>query len=407
MKQHLFAVGGFVLAAFLASLIDAQPAPDPNAASDLKPIPDFVEHGMEWLAAAQLENGGWGAGSHAQQNIRDPHAVPVDPATTAFSAMALMRSGSTLTSGPYRKNISSALAYLLDLVEATPADRYTLATVTGTQPQAKLGQNIDVSMVTQFLSEILAHTVHDQELRDRTANALDQCLHKLEAAQDADGSWNSQGGWAGVLQSAMANNALEMAESVGRKVDGDALKRSREYQRSNLDDESGTVRTEAAAGVSLYSIASNQRATAAEAKEAEEAVAEAVRQGSLDAPAVSADNLAKLGYSGEDARRLADAYSKNQAAEEMLANDEVLSGFGNNGGEEFLSYMMTSESLIVSGSEKYDDWHEMMRRRLAKVQNNDGSWSGHHCITSPVFCTAAVILTLTADRASYANVLNG
>jgi len=39
-----------------------------------------------------------------------------------------------------------------------------------------------------------------------------------------------------------------------------------------------------------------------------------------------------------------------------------------------------------------------MNERLAKVQNQDGSWSGHHCITSPSFCTASAISCLTADR---------
>ena len=39
-----------------------------------------------------------------------------------------------------------------------------------------------------------------------------------------------------------------------------------------------------------------------------------------------------------------------------------------------------------------------MHGRLKKVQNKDGSWSGHHCITSPVFCTAAVVQCLTTDR---------
>jgi hypothetical protein len=39
-----------------------------------------------------------------------------------------------------------------------------------------------------------------------------------------------------------------------------------------------------------------------------------------------------------------------------------------------------------------------MHGRLQKIQNGDGSWTGHHCITSPVFCTAAVVQCLTTDR---------
>jgi hypothetical protein len=32
------------------------------------------------------------------------------------------------------------------------------------------------------------------------------------------------------------------------------------------------------------------------------------------------------------------------------------------------------------------------------VQNGDGSWTGHHCITSRTFCTAAAVLVLSAPN---------
>lgn len=405
MKTYLFAVAGLFCMLSAARIVENDSAvthrfttEDPATNVSVKAIPAYIERGMDWLAAAQYENGGWGAGSHSRQDIRDPHSVAIDPATTAFSAMALLRSGSTVTSGKYRVNVSRALHFLLDMVESAP-EGPAISNITGTQPQAKLGQNIDVSMVTQFLSEVIAHTHHDAELHRRTEEALSICLEKLEGAQDADGSWNSRGGWAGVLQSAMANNALEMAQGAGAEVDEEALDRSRTYQKDNLDAD-GTVRTEDAAGISLYAISSNQRATAKEAKRARDLVAEGARKGQIAAPSVSADNLRKLGLSEDEAGRLAESYDKNMASTELLQSETVLSGFGNNGGEEFLSYMMTSESLVLSDQAAWDDWHGKMNTRLSKIQNNDGSWSGHHCITSPVFCTAAVILTMTADRSS-------
>ena len=81
-----------------------------------------------------------------------------------------------------------------------------------------------------------------------------------------------------------------------------------------------------------------------------------------------------------------------------LGGDEIWSGFGNNGGEEFLSYMMTSEAKVITGGDSWDSWHGRLVNLFGSIQNENGSWSGHHCITSPVFCTAAVILALTADR---------
>ena len=42
---------------------------------------------------------------------------------------------------------------------------------------------------------------------------------------------------------------------------------------------------------------------------------------------------------------------------------------------------------------------EELTANLNRVQNADGSWSGHHCITGRTFCTAAALLVLTVDRA--------
>jgi hypothetical protein len=375
------------------------PAPPPAAPGEPKAIPAFVHRSLGWLAAAQLPNGGWGAGSHAHQDIRDPGAVPADPATTAFAAMALLRTGSTPVDGPYREQVHKAVTFLVEQVEAHPLGDPNITSLTGTQPQSKLGQNIDVSMTAQFFTRVLPHLSGDPALAGRVQKALGICLNKLSATQSADGSWNDRGGWASVLQSAMANNAFEMAQEAGVEVDKKALENSRRYQKSNVDAETGAVRTESAAGISLYSIASNQRATAKEAQEVRDALEEGKRRGDLpQSAAPTAQSLQQLGYDADQAAQLEEAYRQNEATKSMLNDDAVLQGFGNNGGEEFLSYMMTSESLAHEGGEDWEGWYQKMFERLSAVQNQDGSWSGHHCITSPVFCTAAVILTMTADR---------
>lgn len=364
----------------------------------VKPIPGYLQNGLDWLASAQFANGGWGAGQHSAQHVRDPHAVQIDPATTAFAAMALMRSGSTVYSGPYRENVRMALEHLLDVVETSSPNGGQLTGISGTQPQVKLGHNIDVSMTAQFFARVVASIRKDDALKRRVEKGLDKCLRKLESAQQADGSWN-EAGWAPVLQSAVANGALEMAAAAGRDVDQETLDRSREYQKRNVDAASGEVRTDASAGISLYSIASSQRASAPAARDAIERINDAKQRGKIEQDAdVTVENLLKAGFGQQRAEELFDSYRQNEATKKLLSDDRVLSGFGNNGGEEFLSYMMTSESLVVTGDDEWNDWHLRMNQLFARVQNPDGSWSGHHCITSPVFCTAAVILTMTADR---------
>ena len=56
--------------------------------------------------------------------------------------------------------------------------------------------------------------------------------------------------------------------------------------------------------------------------------------------------------------------------------EDVMSGFGNNGGEEFLSYLQTGESMIINKDQSWQNWYENMSGRLLKIQNNDGSWQG-------------------------------
>jgi len=363
----------------------------------VKPLPSYLEKSLAWLAEAQAENGGWGAGSHAMQNVRDPKAVQTDPATTAYVAMALLRAGNTLKTGAYSQQLVKATNYLLQTVNDAPQNHPNITTTTGTQPQQKLGQNIDVAMTVQYFARLMPHIQNDRVLAERVGAAMDFCIQRLQGTQIADGSWNA-GGWAPVLNSAMANNALELGEQVGRKVDVDALEKSRQYQSENVSSDGSSVATDKAAGIQLYALASAQRATANETK----AVKKAFSEANISAPGADRDDVVKVmeekGYSKKDAERMASSYVSNQKAGEMLQSEDVLSGFGNNGGEEFLSYMMTSESLVATDDKAWDTWHTRMNGLFEKIQNPDGSWSGHHCITSPVFCTAAVIMTLGADR---------
>jgi hypothetical protein len=39
-----------------------------------------------------------------------------------------------------------------------------------------------------------------------------------------------------------------------------------------------------------------------------------------------------------------------------------------------------------------------MKTQLVKLQNEDGTWAGHHCITGRVAVTSAAVLTLMVDR---------
>lgn len=363
--------------------------------------PEIVEaslkKGLLWIDKAQGNDGGWGAGSHYNQGVMDPHAVPSDPATTSLVSMSLLRTDNTLSKGEYAANLKKGTEFLLKAVENCPDNQPYLTTLENTQPQVKLGRNIDVILTAQYFTNLLRYEIADAELKKRVEKALDKCIARIQKGQAADGSWRD-GGWAPVLQSALANNALESADDVGRKVDAEVMKKSREYQNSNFDTKTNAAVTDRAAGVMLYGLSSTTRASAKESKKAKDIIQQAKKEGKISNEEVTEDNLRKAGVDVPEAKQLATAYSINQASQSQSLREDVMTGFGNNGGEEFMSFLMTGESIMMQGGDNWKKWYDMMSGKLVNIQNTDGSWNGHHCITSPVFCTATCLLILSIHK---------
>lgn len=357
-----------------------------------------IEEGLSWMAKAQNNDGGWGAGSHYNQKVMDPHAVKSDPASTAMVAMALLRCQHTPNSGTYSAQLNKALNFLIAAVENSPENDLNITTLTGTQPQIKLGANIDVVLTSQFLTNVLDYLNDDALRANKVKGCISKCVAKIQRAQSSNGSMQGSG-WAGVLQSSFANNALESASKKGVKVEEESLERSRQFQKDNFDVKTKSVNTDLGAGVVLYSVSGSARASAAEAREAREVVEQAKREGKLSKnDVITADNLKKAGVAPSKAMKLATAYDINVAAADIAQRDEVLSGFGNNGGEEFLSFLQTGEGMIIAKDNGWKKWYDNTTGRLLSIQNQDGSWNGHHCITSPVFCTATCLLVLSVNN---------
>ena len=353
-----------------------------------------IKKGLEWTDKAQGNDGGWGAGTHARQDVMDPHAVPSDPATTAMVAMSLLRTDNTLQKGEYSKNLKKSTEFLLKAIEECPDNQPYLTTLTNTQPQIKLGRNIDVILTAQFFTNILRFEITDAQLKKRIERALDKCIARIQKGQDTDGSWKD-GGWAPVLQSALANNALESADDIGRKVDSAVMNRSRRYQNGNFDTKTNSVLTGKAAGVMLYGLSSTTRASAKDARAAQEVIVRGFASGQVKDEKVTEENLRAAGVDAVKAKELVTAYSINKASQQQALREDVMQGFGNNGGEEFMSFLMTGESIMMQGGNDWQKWYDMMSGKLVNIQNEDGSWNGHHCITSPVFCTATCLLILS------------
>jgi hypothetical protein len=314
------------------------------AGADTSRTEPDIDRPLRWLVDAQGPDGGWGPEAH----------TPPDVATTAISGLALLRMGHTASAGKYQETTRRAVEYVVRAVEHSGNE--IDINPPGTLPQRKLGRHIDTFLGAQFLSAVLPSVKQDDK---RVRAALEACVKKIEHAQRPDGSY-AQDGWAPVLSSAFANQSLYAARGAGAKIDGEALARSDRYMLDNYDEKQKQFRTGAAAGVELYSMAGTVQAAAHEGK-----------------------------MSGEGAR----------AALSRLSDENFIRGFGTYGGEEHVSYMMTSEALAVVGGKDWERWDHGIRLRLAHIQRTDGTWRGDHCITSTAFCTAAALITLMVQPA--------
>lgn len=360
-------------------------------------IQPVVNDGLSWLAKAQLENGGFGAGSHNRQGEMNPHAVNADPATTSMVAMAILRCGSTLKKGEYKTQLKKALEFLLTQVESVSKDDAFITLEKGTQIQTKLGANIDAVLTAQFFSNILKEKL-DRSTKKRVEKCLDVCVSKIQQATGKDGKMKGAG-WAGVLQSGLATSALESAQSVGVTIDEVVVKAQRTYLKDNYDEKSNSVKTTDGAGIILYSVSNSARGSAKDARKAKELIAKAKKEGKLKKEdKVTVENLQDIGVSEQEAIAYTSSYNVYNASKTQAQRSDVISGFGNNGGEEFLSFLQTGESMVVNDDNDWKTWYDNVSGRLMKIQNEDGSWNGHHCITSPVFCTATSLLILSIEN---------
>jgi hypothetical protein len=338
------------LCAALCVLLSAH-APAANAPAE----PD-VRRPLDWLVAAQNDDGSWGDGA------RDPRP---DVATTALAGIALMRLGHTGSLGQYQEHTRRAVSYVAAAVERAPQDEIAINPA-GTLPQRKLGRNIDTFVAAQFLAEVLP-TLRGP-LQARAERALGSVVKRIERAQAKDGSY-SRDGWAPLLASAFASNGLYAAQRAGAPVDKDVLAKGQAGLVGKYDDKTKSFSTTDAAGVNLYSVAASMMA------------AEQVTRS--DAPATP-----ELKKRAEVAR---------EAAAKQLANENVLRGFGSYGGEEHVSYMLTAEAKAALGGDEWAAFRKSIHARLAAIQRENGTWRGDHCITSTTFCTAASLITLAIE----------
>jgi hypothetical protein len=404
-----------------------------------KPIGEQTKKALAYLAGQQQANGGWGqgggwrsgeAGRVEGAEVNDPP----DVANTAIAALALYRAGNSPREGQYATNVAKAIEFIAGKIESVESESPFVTDIKGTQLQSKIGQYVDTFLAALVLSE-LKGKMPDESSEQRLCAALDKTMSKIKRHQKEDGTFAGNAGWASVLSQALCSAALNRAAQNGVKVEKQLLERDSRLAAVGVDvakkDFGAVAAAEPAvraggriaaagevvalaagapgpgvagasapsdAGISIYNFSAKARGL----QDAVNTNLPAIRRaeevlGDKDAPA-EAKTEAKVTL--DRARELKQT---NEAAVagiiKRLDDKQFIAGFGNNGGEEFLSYMNISETLVANGGKEWQGWDKSICDNIYRVQNEDGSWSGHHCITGRTFCTSAALLTILADRA--------
>ena len=387
-----------------------------TAKPTLLPVGESLKKGIEYLLGQQQPDGGWGQGGGWRQNqakgggrvegkeVEDPS----DLGNTAVSFVALLRAGYAPAAGERREAMAKAFEFICRHVEKADEDSLFVTPVRDTQLQTKIGTYVDTFLTGWALSEAKGK-VGDDAAEKRRAAALDKVVKKIEKHQKDDGSFAGNAGWAAVLSQGLCSKALNNAARSGANVSKTALNKDQIQNFSGLDLKKGdftvtapaspgVVAEPSSAGVSLY------RESAKLGGLWENAESNKTRRS--DAEKVLADPAAPAPKKAEARAEVKKADDDEKAAQVALkavagklGNAGFVAGFGNNGGEEFLSYLNVSESMKAQGGKEWEAWKPKMIATVTAAQNGDGSWAGHHCITGRTFCTSAALLTLLVDRA--------
>ena len=353
--------------------------PEPTAAAAPARVSPAIEKAARWLASVQGADGGWGQDGGEASSARPGERLESsgnDVANTAVAALALLQAGRQ-----YEPQVQRALAFVLQRIEASPADGLAVTDRQGTQIQRKLGPYIDTFLSSMLMSRMDGRA-STPALNARVRKALEKTVAKIEKHQQSDGSWNIAGGWAPVLGTSMASRSLFEARNRGVAVKAGVLKRAEDYTVSALSAPAPPAARGAGGGVSARG-----DGVAASAAPAEAAGVPLYQ---------SAQALEQLSRTAADRVQNARQISAIQG---QLANAAFVGGFGSMGGEEFFSYLNISDSMKRVGGDAWTTWHADITGKILGLQNSDGTWAGHHCITGRVAMTSAAILNLTVDRA--------
>lgn len=316
-----------------AALVPAHP-PEINEAAR-----GAIQKGIDYLLREQNRDGSWRSGG---QNGGHPTAM------TALAGLALLSSGSTPTEGPYAKNVSAALSFILKSVR-----KDGLIAQLEEESHCMHGHGLAIL----YLGECYGME-EDNRRQAEIRLALQRAIELTARSQSAAGGWlytpdsNNDEGSVTVTQVQGLRSARNAGVAVPKKVIDDAMK----YLEKSANGDGG-IRYQA----------SDQGPSR---------------------PAITAAAVVCWQNAGEMDNPL--ARKAMRFVETMLSpsprNDVHYMG------HYYYAHLYMAQAMYLAGEEKWQKYFGVMRDALVAAQKPDGSWEGDY--VGPTYGTAVALIIL-------------
>lgn len=298
-----------------------------------------IDRGLQYLARAQNRDGSWR--THGANGN-----YPV--AMTSLAGLGLLAGGNTPSQGPYARNVSSALTFVLQ-----SARRDGLISQIEEESHCMHGHGFALL----FLAECMGVEEDPQRLA-QIRLALQRGVELTGRSQNAAGGWlytPDSGGDEGSVTVTQVQG-LRAARNAGIAVPKRVIDNAMKYLADSANEDGGIRYQVGDKGPSRPAI------TAA-------AVACYFNAGEYDHP---------------HARKALVFVERNLAPRQMEASRYF--------GHYYYGQMYMAQVMYLSGEEKWNAYFEPMREVLLERQEADGSWMGDH--VGPTYGTAVALLIL-------------
>ena len=304
---------------------------------------DARKKGLDWIATNQSRLGHWSAeGTYYA-------------AMTALAGLALTCSGSTITQGPYSKNISNATDFLLSKVRTNGLigdpetdDRYTYGH----------------GFAMLFLSQVLGEE-EDQSRRQEIIDSLKSAVKFSVNAQTKAGGWGYVSAKEGSdfdegSTTITQVQGLRGCRNCGIKVPKSCIDRAIQYIYKCKNKDGGIS----------YSSEESQKGQSR--------------------PAITAASLASLYNAGEyESEHVPEMWKYCKRNLHSLSDEQ---GWGH----WHYTYLYYAQVVYRQKKEVWEPFRDRLYKRIIDAQNNDGSWTGE---VASAYVTSCSLIMLQLDLA--------